>query len=413
MTIDVDVGRLTRELKELATFSASAPPSVTRILFSEPDMRAREWLAQCFSDAGLAVRHDSVGNTFARWTGTEPGLPPIATGSHIDAIPEAGAYDGTVGVLGGLEAIRALRRSGLTPRRSIELVLFTSEEPTRFGVGCIGSRLLSGTLDPHRVDALCDSTGLTLADLRKRAGFDGDLRGVPMRRGAYEAFLELHIEQGPLLEHEGIDLGAVTHIAAPASLQATFTGEGGHAGTVLMSARRDALLGAAELALAVESAAKSTGAADSVATTGVFEISPGAVNSIPNRARLGIDVRDIDEKRRDEMIEQIVKATGDIAHRRSLQSTVDVVNADPPAVCDPVLVDMILNAAEQASRRSIRIVSRAYHDTLFMARIAPVAMIFIPCRDGVSHRPDEYASPEAIGGGVEVLAWTLARLASG
>ena len=221
----------------------------------------------------LRVRDDAVGNIFIRWAGAEPDLPAVATGSHTDAIPHAGMYDGTVGVLGGLEAMRALKRGGLRPRRSIELVMFTSEEPTRFGIGCIGSRLMSGTLDPQRADTLREAnepadTARTLAQVRTAAGFSGSLDSVKLPPNHYHAWIELHIEQGPLLEREGIPLGIVTSIAAPASYRFTITGLGGHAGALLMPDRKDALCAAAELILSVEKHALATGAIDTVATVG-------------------------------------------------------------------------------------------------------------------------------------------------
>ncbi len=218
--------------------------------------------------------------------GTEPDLPAVATGSHIDAIPHAGMYDGTVGVLGGLEAIRALKRSGFRPRRSIELVMFTSEEPTRFGIGCLGSRLLSGTLDRHPRRLLREAneptdTARTLAEVRTAAGFTGPLSSVHLSPNHYHAWLELHIEQGPLLEREGIPIGIVTSIAAPASYRFTITGLGGHAGALLMPDRKDALCAAAEVILSVEKHALASGSGDTVATVGTLAIYPGAVNASP------------------------------------------------------------------------------------------------------------------------------------
>src|SRR5215468_712844 len=200
--ITIHTSQLSTELETLAGFSDSPAPAVTRIVFSETDRRARKYVKDLCTAAGLTVREDAVGNTFARWIGTEPHLPAIGTGSHIDAIPNAGRYDGTVGVLGGLEAIRALQRSGFRPRRSIELLLFTSEEPTRFGIGCLGSRLLSGALDPAGAADLRDGNGATLDQARAAAGFSGSLASVALPRDHYHAFVELHIEQGPLLECE-------------------------------------------------------------------------------------------------------------------------------------------------------------------------------------------------------------------
>jgi len=407
----VDSDRLSAELATLASFSESPAPAVTRIVFGEMDLRARAWLKALVAEASLVVREDAVGNTFARWPGRDPTLPPVATGSHCDAIPNAGRFDGTVGVLGGLEAIRALRRAGFEPNRSIDLVLFTSEEPTRFGLGCLGSRLLSGSLDASAGETL-KSGGRSLNEVRAAAGFTGALTDVPLRPGAYSAFVELHIEQGPLLERDLIDIGVVTAIAAPASLRLVVDGEGGHAGAVLMPDRHDAFLAAAEIALAIEASARSTGAVDTVATTGVCEVFPGAINSVPSRARLEVDVRDIDLARRDSVLAAIAKACDEVGTRRGVTVRLEPINADPPAQCAAPIVDAITAACGARGLSHRRMISRAYHDSLFMARIAPAGMIFIPCRGGVSHRPDEYASPDAIAHGVEVLAGTLASLAA-
>jgi N-carbamoyl-L-amino-acid hydrolase len=408
--LEIDGDRLTRELDALAEFSDAPAPAVTRVVFSETDLRARAYLKRLCEDASLLVREDAVGNTFARWIGTEPELAAVATGSHIDAIPNAGRFDGTVGVLGGLEAIRALARAGFRPRRSIDLAIFTSEEPTRFGIGCLGSRFLAGLFDESAGERLKDIDGRTLNDARAAAGYGGALSSVPLPKGAYSAFVELHIEQGPLLERDRTAIGVVTAIAAPASLRVVVEGEGGHAGAVLMPDRRDAFLAAAEIALAVESAARGTGSPDTVGTVGVCDVFPGAVNSVPSRVRIEIDVRDIDLGRRDEVLAVIRGACDAIATRRRVRVRIQPLNADPPATCAPEVVDAIASACRARDLRHERMISRAYHDSLFMSRLVATGMIFIPCRGGVSHRPDEYASPEAIADGTAVLADTLARL---
>lgn len=406
------IDRLIAELKLLAQISEAEPPIVTRVVFSEADLRARAYVKGLCNAAGLEVQEDAIGNTFARWQGTEPDLTPIGTGSHIDAIPNAGLYDGCVGVLGGLEAIRVLQQLGYKPRRSIELVIFTAEEPTRFGIGCLGSRMMAGVLSPAKALALRDKEDHSLEDLRTRAGFTGSLESVALPTGRFHQFIELHIEQGPILEQEGLDLGLVTHIAAPASMRVLIEGEGGHAGAKLMPGRKDALAAAAEIMLALEDAAKSTGAIDTVGTVGVCEVFPGAVNSIPSRVRLETDIRDIDAARRDGVINVLKTACAAVAQRRDVSIKLEMVNADPPAICDPAILDVMEKAAKDAGKTCKRMVSRAYHDSLFMDRIVPVAILFIPCRGGVSHRPDEYASPEWIGSGVHVLARTLAALSS-
>jgi ureidoglycolate amidohydrolase len=420
MNLHVDATRLIDELKTLATFTSIEPSTegtaVTRVVFTPDDLRARAWLKGLATAAGLVIREDAVGNTFFRWLGTDPALPAVATGSHIDAIPHAGMYDGTVGVLGGLEAIRVLQRSGLRPRRSIELVLLTSEEPTRFGIGCIGSRLISGTLDPQKADALHGaqrgSEAETLAEVRTAAGFTGPLSSVRLPPNSYHAWVELHIEQGPLLEREHIPLGIVTAIAAPAGYRFTVEGIGGHAGALLMPDRRDALCAAAEIILSLEKHALATGVIDTVATVGTCDVYPGAVNSVPSRVTLQVDIRDTDPARREGVMAAVRRDIEALARRREVRVTESLVNADEPATCSPHIVGIIDSVAREFGIQPKHMVSRAYHDSLFMARIAPIAMIFIPCRGGVSHRPDEFAAPDDIALGTRVLASTLGKLAS-
>jgi len=421
MQIQIDQTRLLDELQTLATLTSAEPASngtaVTRIVFSADDLRARAWLKDLALAESFAVRDDAVGNIFIRWAGSEPDLPAVATGSHTDAIPHAGMYDGTVGVLGGLEAMRALKRSGFRPRRSIELVMFTSEEPTRFGIGCIGSRLMSGTLDPKRADTLREAnepadTARTLAQVRTAAGFSGNLDSVKLPPNHYHAWIELHIEQGPLLEREGIPLGIVTNIAAPAGYRFTITGLGGHAGALLMPDRKDALCAAAELILSIEKHALATGAIDTVATVGTCDVHPGAVNSVPSRVILQLDIRDTDPARRESVMQAVRRDCEELRQRRQVTITEELVNADAPAQSSPHTVQLLEEICTKQGIAYKKMVSRAYHDSLFMARIAPIAMIFIPCRNGVSHRPDEYAAPADIARGAYVLVTVLAKLAS-
>jgi N-carbamoyl-L-amino-acid hydrolase len=424
MPIEIDEARLTRELAALARFTHCEPAAdgtaVTRIVFTEDDLRARAWLRGLAEAEGLAVHTDAVGNTFFRWEGLEPDLPAVGTGSHIDAIPHAGMYDGTVGVLGGLEAIRALKRSGLRFRRGIELVLLTSEEPTRFGIGCLGSRLLSGTLDPRIADCLRDileaeSDG-TLKSVRREAGFSGELSSVRLPDGHYHGWVELHIEQGPLLEREDLPLGIVTSIAAPAGYRFIINGHGGHAGALLMPDRRDALCAASEIILSIErhalAANAASGSSDTVATVGTCHVFPGAVNSVPSRVVLQLDIRDTDPRRRESVMQAVRNDYSEIASRRRVTIDEEAVNADDPAQSSPHIVATLEAIAAELGINVKKMVSRAYHDSLFMSRIAPMAMIFIPCRGGVSHRPGEYAAPEDIARGALVLAHALAKLAS-
>ncbi|KAJ4744920.1 N-carbamyl-L-amino acid amidohydrolase [Rhynchospora pubera] len=414
-SFSVQSEELQGQAKELSTLSDSPSPSVTRILYSEKDVLARRFIKGIMKQAGLSVREDAVGNIYGRWDGSEQGLPVVATGSHIDAIPFSGKYDGVVGVLGAIEAINVLRRSGFQPKRPLEVIMFTSEEPTRFGISCLGSRLLAGSETlVNTLKKAADAQNVSFFDAATSAGYNlgpDDLSNLVLEEGSYSAFVELHIEQGPLLEEEGLSIGIVTAIAAPASIKVEFEGNGGHAGAVLMPKRNDAGLAAAELALAVERHVLESGSIDTVGTVGILELHPGAINSIPSKSHIEIDIRDIDEKRRNGVIEKVHQSAINIAKNRGVTlSEFNIINQDPPASSDKAVIDAMEFATKQLNLSHKFMISRAYHDSLFMARKSPMGMIFIPCYKGYSHKPEEYASTEDISNGVKVLALTLAKL---
>ena len=306
----------------------------------------------------------------------------------------------------------ALKGAGFRPRRSLEVIMFTAEEPTRFGLGCLGSRLMAGALSPEQALALRDREGRGLDELRARYGLAGtDLATVRLKPGHYHAFVELHIEQGPILEREKEAIGIVEKIAGPSGFRVQLTGVGGHAGAMLMAERHDAGLAGAEIALAVERAALTSGSPDTVGTTGFFRQEPNAVNSVPRAATLEIDFRDTNLAARDAAWALVEAAIAEICARRGVSFELATINREAPALCAPELVSVVKGICEADGLRHRVMISRAYHDSLFMARVCPTTMIFIPCRGGVSHRPDEYSSPEEIATGVLVLAKSLARLA--
>ena len=290
--------------------------------------------------------------------------------------------------------------------------MFTAEEPTRFGIGCLGSRLLSGSLSADAAKKLTDKSGASIEQVRRTAGFQEELETVKLSPGHYSAFVELHIEQGPLLEQKQVPLGIVRKIAAPSSFRIFVEGAGGHAGGVLMPDRHDALSAASELILAIEHQAKTSGSTDTVATVGICEVFPGAVNSIPSRVHLSVDIRDTDLQRRDSLVAKVEASCHDIAAKRQVIIRHELVNADAPANCASNIVEVLSESCRKHGLTFLNMVSRAYHDSLFMSGIAPAGMLFIPCRNGYSHRPDEYASPEDIARGTLILAETLRSLAS-
>lgn len=410
-SLAIDPARIQAELDTLATFSDQPAPAVMRVLYTPTDLRGRAYVRELAEAAGLEVRVDSVGNAFYRLPGRDADAAPIGTGSHIDAIPNAGKFDGTVGVIGGIAALRAIREAGIVPRRPLEVIAFTSEEPTRFGIGCVGSRLMAGAIDPEHVRHLRDADGRTFEEARLEAGFTGALEDARLPDGYFAKFVELHVEQGPILEEEGLDIGVVTAIAAPSSYRFTLRGEGGHAGAVLMPKRRDALCAASEIVLAIERAAREVGGEDTVATVGMLHVHPGAVNSIPAEVRMTLDLRDIHHARRTRVWDAIEAAMRATCEARRIELSIETINEDPPCLSDGEILQAIEHHTAKLGYTQCRLVSRAYHDALFISRVAPTGMIFVPSRGGVSHRPDEHTSPEEIARGVHVLAATMLALA--
>jgi len=412
MKLTVDKGRLVEEINHLAQFSSCEGPAVTRILYSKEDIESRKWLRTLMTDCGLIIREDGLGNMFGLWQGSNPSLKPIASGSHTDAIPFSGRYDGVVGVLGAIEAIRTLQSSGYVPQRSIEVIQFTAEEPTLFGIGCLGSRALVGNLNLSELEQLRSTEEETIEELRKSASYHSSLNDVLLADGHYEAFVELHIEQGPRLEASQKEIGIVTAIAAPATIQMTIGGEGGHAGAVLMPSRKDALVCASGIIKAVQQIALDSESSDAVATVGKLHVFPGAVNSIPSEITFSIDVRDIRLDTRDKMIDDILDFAKTHCDESGCKMAYEILNKDDPIIASEHIVQTVQSACEDNQLSFMKMPSRAYHDCLFMAHHCPSSMIFIPSFKGFSHRPEEYSTPEEIENGVLVLAEVLKSLSA-
>ena len=414
MKLHVDGQRVRAELEMLARFTDSMENEAagTRVSFGAADTETRAWLKGLATEAGFAVRQDAVGNLFFRLEGEDAFLPAVATGSHLDAGSHGGMYDGTLGVVGGLEALRAIARSGARRQRAVEVVVLTAKEPTRFGIGCLGSRLLSGALDGEQADELVGYGGRSLRQVRQEAGCTGELREVQLNPGHWSAWVELHLEQGSRLERAGCGLGVVTGIAASAGLRYTVRGQGGHAQASLMPERRDALCAAAELVLQVENAARRSGSRDTVATVSKLEVFPGAGDTIPSRVELTVELGDTEQERQDRALRQIRAAVRRIEADRGVRIEERVITVDEPVTSAPELVAMLEQCAADRGAGSMRMVSRAGHDTLFLARLAPAAMLFVPRRAGGSQRGGEWTTEASIALGTAVLAEALLRLAN-
>jgi hydantoinase/carbamoylase family amidase len=406
-----DPGELAQAIDRLAEFNDDpAAGGITREVFTPTYAAGLEWVAERMRDAGARTRLDAFGNLWGRWEGTEPDAPRVVTGSHVDTTLNAGKYDGVVGVLGAIEAVRALREAGHIPRRSIEVIAFAGEEP-RFGTGCIGSRALVGALQRDDLDRLADRDGVTLAQALTQAGLDPDR--VPesaLDPEQVHAFVELHIEQGIVLETGGEQIGVVTAIAAPHDLRLAFHGAATHSGATPMRLRRDALAGAAEAMVELERLARESPSQTTVGTVGVLRLRPGAINVVPGDVELDVDVRDTDRAAREAVVDGLVSAARAIAERRDLTLDVTPIVQDEPVTCSPIVVDAAREACQELGLSHREMISGAYHDAMILAAKVPVGMVFVPSRAGVSHHPDEYTPPEQVAHGVDVLAGVLRRL---
>jgi len=398
-------------IAELATYNDDpAAGGITREVFTPTYERSVEFVAGLMRDAGLEVRRDAFGNLYGRLEGAEPELPCVRTGSHVDTTLNAGAYDGVVGVLGAIEAVRGLRDRGL--RRAIEVIAFAGEEP-RFGTGCIGSRAVVGDLSRADLDRLVDRDGVSLAAALAQAGFDPDaIEGAVWDPAAVHAFVELHIEQGIVLESAGEQIGVVTAIAAPHDLRITLQGAATHAGATPMALRHDALAGAAEAMMELERLAVGSLSGTTVGTVGVLRLRPGAINIVPGEVELDVDVRDSDPDARQAVVDELLAAVDGLATRRGLTAVVDEIVRDEPASCAPFVVEAADRACDALGVSSRHMISGAYHDALILAREVPVGMLFVPSAGGISHHPDEHTDAEDIDRGSAVLAEVLATLAA-
>jgi ureidoglycolate amidohydrolase len=398
------------QIERLAGFN-DAPElgGVTREVFTPTYGRAAEHVANLMEDVGLVTRVDAFGNLFGRWA-VDGEEPVVLTGSHIDTTLNAGRFDGVVGVLGAIEAVRVLREEGLRPRLPIEVVAFAGEEP-RFGTGCIGSRALVGELTRADLDDLRDRDGVTLAAAMAASGADPErLAEVVLPPGSVAAMVELHVEQGAVLERAGIPIGIVERIAAPHDLRVVIDGDARHSGSTPMALRRDALLGAAEAAIALESVALASPSPTVVATAGAITGEPGAINVIAGRATLLVDIRDTDRSARDAVTEAFLTELQQICARRNLTFSVETLAEDAPLVCAPAIVSALRDAARRQGTAALDMASGAYHDAMIIGRHFPAGMIFAPSVGGISHSPEEHTALSDLLPAVAVLAGALAEL---
>jgi len=407
--LPLDADRLWSDVMALAEITDPEHP-YTRRSFSPLFLQGRAWLAKRFADAGLAVRIDTAGNLIGRLDGADPSLGLIAIGSHSDTVPSGGRFDGIAGLATGLEVVRSL--AGMRLGHAIEVIDFLAEEPSEYGLSCVGSRGMVGALDASMLD-LTEPGGEKLRDALRRVGGDPD-RLEASRRQDIKAFLELHIEQGIVLESRSLDVGVVTSIVGIHRIEIVFEGAADHAGTTPMALRHDALVAAANTVAAVRRIAEQLAAEGPdhfVATVGILSVEPGASNVVPARCRLVIDARSTNSALTRRFVEAVERDSATYAAAAHVERTSLVTLSDaPPIACDPVLREALRRGAQELGLGETDLASGAGHDAAFMSRICPSAMIFVPCRNGKSHAPEEWADREAIARGAAVVLQAVKTL---
>ena len=404
----INFARLKQDLEELGSIGRTPQGGVSRPSFSDADMQARRWLMDRITAAGMEARVDAAGNIFGRW---QTGSPVVLAGSHIDSVPNGGRFDGALGVLTGLECLRRIKEEGTRLRHPLELVAFTDEEGA-FG-GFFGSYAFTGVLKAEDIPKARDSTGLRIADAMGRHGLDA-MRAPTARRdfGQIRAYVELHIEQGPVLEARRIPIGVVDAIVGIHRYGITFRGRADHAGPTPMRDRKDALLGASDLALKGRDLAITAGSPASRITVGVVQLNPGVANIVPAEAYLTYEIREQSAELLRLLAEKSQGLAMDIARAWGLEVSIEtILQIDPVPLAEEVKA-AIAAAAQEVGLPHLRLPAMAGHDAQVVGRVAPAGMIFVPSQDGRSHSPLEFTADEDVERGANVLLLTLLKLAT-
>jgi beta-ureidopropionase / N-carbamoyl-L-amino-acid hydrolase len=414
--MDVDRERLREDVErngEFGRVESEEGRGRTNRPGTEANRRARAFLVERLEDAGLEVRVDAVGNVVGRWepASVDPDAKPVAAGSHLDSVPEGGIFDGPLGVYGALEAVRTMRELGVDPERPLVVVSFTEEEGGRFGSGMLGSSVATGRRSVEEALALEDEDGTSLEDALEEIGFRGEGR---LNAAGWDAWLELHVEQGTHLESVDVPVGIVTDITGITHCEVTIEGEANHAGATPMGDRTDALAAAGEFVRDVERAAEEVVASESrsaVATVGSLAVGPNATNVVPGRVDCGIDVRDVDHGVMDALVERARGSLARLERARGVDCTLDRKFDVEPAAMAPRCREAAREAAETDGITTMELYSGAAHDTMRVARVTDAGLLFAPSREGISHNPREWTDWEDCATATGVLCGAMARLA--
>lgn len=396
--------RVLENLSQLNSYTESATPGWTRRVFSDPYRSSRDWVLQLMSEAGLQTSMDAAGNLIGVLPGRDRSLAPLVSGSHTDTVHGGGRYDGIVGVIGAIEVAHLLKQHQIQLNRDLVIIDFLGEEANNFGVSCIGSRYWSGKLSAEHLQRVDDQTGLTLANTMENFGLDvADLNTSHPLSRQHHAYIELHIEQGPRLEREGIDIGIVTAIAGIDRLFASFIGRPDHSGTASMDDRIDALTAAAEAVLIIER----MGCGEHVTTTGKLAVEQGAFNVVPSEAKLWAEMRSIDSSWLTGTKRKLATEIANSALARGVVLDMQWLNDQPPVPTNTSVRDLIGGASTSLGLSSRPIPSGAGHDAAHLVELGPTGMLFIPSVDGRSHVPEEFTHSKDILNGIHVLAASL------
>ena len=400
-TLNINAGRLNRTLADLGRIGET-PQGMMRLAYSPYDIQGREYVMGLMRQAGLEIRIDPAGNIIARKPGSDPGLPAIALGSHTDTVPNGGKYDGALGVLGAVEVAQTLAENAHTLRHSLELIVFTNEEGTRFHRWLLGSRAMAGLLEPEDYDAV-DDEGIGIA--QRLSDIGGDLSRIDQARrypGELAAYCELHIEQGPTLHQSGTPLGAVTGITGRFVFKVDVQGMANHAGTTPMPNRHDALAAASHLVLATQRLA-TVDEICRVATVGNMQVTPNAVNVVPGEVALGVEFRDVDTNSLSAAEATLRRSAAEIADANRVSISISQVEAARSVPMPARMQNLVAEAADQAGLEYHSLPSGAGHDAQSIASITEAGMVFVPSVDGISHSPNEFTLPADCANGAQAL----------
>ncbi|WP_017727663.1 Zn-dependent hydrolase [Halalkalibacterium ligniniphilum] len=408
----LDATLLAERLSELAEIGRTKQGGISRLVYTAEEKQAKQRLTKWLEELGLVVREDAIGNLLALYEGENPELPVVMTGSHLDTVPNGGAFDGALGVLSSLTAIEGLIKEGKRPKRSIELVVFVDEEGTRFKNGIFGSRVMMGEVTYDDLLRFEDEEGIKLVDAIKEQGlFPEKIKETHYPKENIHAFVELHIEQGKILEENQEKIGIVKGIAGPSWHSFTFVGETDHAGNTPMTHRKDSVAAAAELILAVEQIPPKV-SKTAVATVGKMNVHPNGSNVIAGETTITVDARDIDEDLREQMNRQIINAANKIAEKRGLSLEHKTEITIPPVLAPQAIQDAIKHASEALKLPYRYVISGAGHDAMILGKYVPSGMIFVPSVNGKSHSPEEFTHLDDCLDGIAVLKETLYELAN-